>query len=136
MTTASRGCAARGTPRAAAVAACAALALAAARGVASDPTCLLASPGFDRSRCTSGVCLSCHDGTCASAISGERSHPVERAYAPAWLRRTAGLRSIPAPELVLSAGVVTCATCHDGGSALPHRTAIPQNRICQGCHER
>jgi hypothetical protein len=122
--------------RAAILAGCAALALAARRGAAADPTCLLASADFDRSRCTSAACLSCHDGTCAPSVSGERSHPVDRPYANAWLRGTLSLRSIPAAELVLAAGVVTCATCHDGASPMPHRTAIPRDRICQGCHDR
>ncbi|HET7827008.1 MAG TPA: hypothetical protein VFK90_16855, partial [Anaeromyxobacter sp.] len=111
------------TSRAAILAACAVLALASRRVGAADPTCLLATADFDRSRCSSSACLSCHDGTCAPSVSGERSHPVDRPYASAWLRGTLSLRSIPAPELVLAAGVVTCATCHDGASALPHRTA-------------
>jgi formate-dependent nitrite reductase cytochrome c552 subunit len=122
-----------GTTRAAILAACAALALAPVRG-AADSTCLLASADFDRARATSAACLSCHDGSCASAVSGDRSHPVDRAYASGWLRGTLSLRSIPARELVLSAGVVTCATCHDGRSGLPHHTAMPQARICEGCH--
>jgi hypothetical protein len=122
--------------RAAVLGSCAALALCARAGAAPDPTCLLASADFDRSQCSSAACLSCHDGTCAPSVCGERSHPVDRPYANAWLRGTLSLRSIPAPQLVLAAGVVTCATCHDGASALPHRTAIPRNRICQGCHDR
>jgi hypothetical protein len=110
--------------------------LASASVAAATPACLLASPGFDRTRASSAECLSCHDGTCASAVSGERSHPVERLYAIGWVARSASLRPIPDRAIALSEGRVTCASCHDGGATLPHRTALPQDRLCQGCHER
>jgi Cytochrome c7 and related cytochrome c len=126
---------ATGAARAALVA-CAALALGATRGGAADVVCLLSTPDFDRSACSSAACLSCHDGTCASAVSSERSHPVDRVYATGWLARRVDLRSIPDRELVLAGGLVTCATCHDGASGLRHRTAVPVARLCQGCHER
>jgi Cytochrome c7 and related cytochrome c len=129
----------RGSRRVAVVslaAAALALVLAARPGAAADVTCLLVSPEFDRSQAVSTACVSCHDGTCAAAVTSERSHPVERSYASAWMRRRFDLRSIPDAALVLSNGCVTCASCHDGRSGLPHRTAQPVVRLCQGCHDR
>jgi Cytochrome c7 and related cytochrome c len=122
--------------RAAAIVACVTLALAGSGAAAADVDCLLASPDFDRSTCSSSACLSCHDGTCAAAVSSERSHPVDRVYATGWLARRVDLRSIPDRELVLADGLITCASCHDGASALRHRTAVPVARLCQGCHDR
>lgn len=113
----------------------AALALVAA-GVSGTSTCLLLVPGFQRASADSRACLGCHDGTAAGAVSLHASHPVERVYADAWMERRADLRAIPARELVLAKGLVTCATCHDGASSHPHHTAVPPEGLCRGCHDR
>lgn len=107
---------------------------AAARG--EELVCLLLDPGFDRSRCTSTICLSCHDGSAARLILRSGSHAVDVSYAAAWLDRRFDLSGSPPRELVLSAGRVTCATCHDGRSREPHRIALPADALCTGCHVR
>jgi len=101
----------------------------------AEAQCLLQSPGLDRSAVDSRRCLACHDGSAGPAVPLHDSHPVERSYADAWMAQRGHLRAIPAPELVLAAGRVTCATCHAGASPHPASTALPGSRLCQGCHE-
>jgi hypothetical protein len=98
-----------------------------------EPICLLTAPGFDRSAGSSAACLSCHDGTAALSVS-THAHPLERSFADAWLAHRADLRGIPARELVLVNGLVTCLACHDGASPHPRHLALPLAELCQGCH--
>lgn len=100
----------------------------------AEAQCLLESPTLDRSAVESSQCLACHAGSGGPAVSLHDSHPVERDYAEAWMARRGDLRAIPAPELALARGRVTCASCHDGASPHPHQTALPMASLCQGCH--
>ena len=101
----------------------------------AEAQCLLET-SVDRSTVQSRQCLACHDGSGGPAVPVHDSHPVERPYADAWMARRASLRSIPAPEIVLADGPVTCASCHDGAAPNPHQTALPLAQLCQGCHDR
>ena len=103
---------------------------------AAEAQCLLVSPSLDRASVESRHCLACHNGSAGPAVPLHDSHPVDRAYADAWLQRRAGLRAIPALEIVLAGGRVTCTSCHDGASSFPRKTALPQATLCQGCHDR
>jgi len=98
--------------------------------------CLLLDPAFERSACRSEVCLSCHDGSVAREVLRHASHPVEVSYADAWLGGRAGLRSALPDALVLSDGLMTCATCHDGASLHPSRIAVEPGALCTECHDR
>ncbi|MBI3182985.1 MAG: hypothetical protein HYZ28_12685 [Myxococcales bacterium] len=98
--------------------------------------------GVERSSVNSGQCIACHDGSIASHAlfssgAGDGSHAVEIDYEQTrlgsnWLVPGAELPS----ALILSGGRITCATCHDGASAEPHRTALPMigSAMCFGCH--
>lgn len=99
----------------------------------------------DRSKATSRACLSCHDGVTfpashtAPALDAAGSHPFEVDYDDAWMRHPGSLRprsELP-PELQLTlGGKLTCTTCHDGRSRLPHHLAISNDRsaLCRACH--
>jgi predicted CXXCH cytochrome family protein len=119
----------------------AAVALAAAGARAADESpCGLS--GAIRMLTGSMTCVSCHDGTAATAISLVRtpdgaaaSHPVGIDYADAALRhpgKYTPAANLP-PEIVLVAGKVECTSCHDGRS--PQRFKLAgQRELCLGCH--
>lgn len=107
----------------------------------------------ERSKVDSARCIACHDGSVTSAVPysyhstgdlsgldlGARgSHPIEFDYGSASLRRPNRLAPVEQlnPALVLSGGKVTCATCHDGKSPHPYRTAVRMDgsAMCFACH--
>jgi predicted CXXCH cytochrome family protein len=81
-----------------------------------------------------------HDGLTQLriAVDPPGSHPSDVDHQAAWARHPQRLRhpvSLP-PELRLSSGVLTCATCHDGASRAPHKLALSndRSRLCLSCH--
>ena len=83
------------------------------------------------------TCLSCHDGTQASAASvhGPTSHPIGVDYAQAWRKSPERFNDITAlRDIRLDNGKIGCLSCHavhklsDGG----RKTVIESS--CQSCH--
>ena len=101
---------------------------------ADGTPCKLLTPEFDRSSATRATCMVCHDGSAAPPIAEQGCHPVDVPYTRAWLAGSRALNGIIPAALVLSSGRVTCATCHDGASPYPHRTAVDAASLCTACH--
>ncbi len=115
---------------------------------AAEPRCLGDDDLWDRSTPVEGssaLCLGCHDGTVARAVShdqigpgGSDSHPIGVSYFAAQARRRTALRSLGeiAPQLILPDGRVECVTCHDATSRRPSLLAMTNqgSALCFGCH--
>jgi hypothetical protein len=103
-----------------------ALAAAAPRAVgAQSSPCALHGP--DAVSLKADACLACH-GKGGSATQIRFAHPVDVDYAAVRGARPSDLRplaEVTRRGVVLSAGQVRCATCHDGRSPWAHYIALP-----------
>ena len=103
-----------------------ALAAAAPRAVgAQSSPCALHGP--DAVSLKADACLACH-GKGGSATQIRFAHPVDVDYAAVRGARPSDLRplaEVTRRGVVLSAGQVRCATCHDGRSPWAHYLALP-----------
>jgi predicted CXXCH cytochrome family protein len=104
------------------------------------PMCELRAP--PRSGTSLG-CMSCHDGSVAAHVGGldERGsgrHPVDVDYEAVALQHPESYRAPGAlpSSVVLTQGMLTCATCHSARSSEPGHTALPmeRSRLCLACH--
>jgi hypothetical protein len=101
------------------------MAMAPLAGLAQTSTCALHGP--DAASMRAEACLACH-GKGGSAAEVKFSHPVDVGYAVVQAAEPGSLRpleEVTRRGVVLPAGEVRCATCHDGRSPWKHYIALP-----------
>ncbi len=104
----------------------------------ATPCALASMTDADRARASSRRCLACHDGSVMPAVAAGPggTHPVDVLYASAVARDRRFAASPADPNLVLSGGRVTCATCHDRWAVPRQRwsLAVAPEALCRSCH--